>query len=158
PRNLFDSAVPCGTSVTADVLLRLAVVTGEVRYETAATAAIRPLAPLMMRYPSGFGPFLSALGFQLGPGVEVARVWPAGGAAGAADALLDQVFSRYLPARVLAGAPEGETGGLPLTEGKAPRSGRATAYVCERYACQAPTTDPAELGTQLDGRLGVVAR
>src|SRR5262249_26299419 len=119
--------------------------------------AIRPLAPLMMRYPSGFGRFLSALDFHLGPRVEVALVWPAGSAAGAADALLDQVFSRYLPARVLAGAPEGATGGLPLTEGKAPRSGQATAYVCERYACQAPTTDPAELGRQLESRAGVAA-
>src|SRR5262249_47733855 len=158
PRNLFDSAVPCGTSVAADGLLRLAVVTGEERYERTATAAIRPLAPLMMRYPSGFGRFLSALDFHLGPRVEVALVWPVGSAPGAADALLDQVYSRYLPARVLAGPPEGETGGPPLTTNKAPRSGRAPAYVCERYACQAPTTDPAELGTQLDGRVGAVAR
>jgi uncharacterized protein YyaL (SSP411 family) len=29
------------------------------------------------------------------------------------------------------------------------RDGRATAYVCEGYACQAPTTDPEELAGQL---------
>ena len=78
PRSLFDSAVPCGTSVAADVLFRLAVLTGEAGYERTALAAIRPVAPLMQRYPSGFGRFLSALDFHLGPPVEVALVWPAG--------------------------------------------------------------------------------
>jgi uncharacterized protein YyaL (SSP411 family) len=154
PRNLFDSAVPCGTSVAADVLLRLAVLTGEARYERHGVAAIRPVAPLMLRYPAGFGRFLSALDFHLGPPVEVAVVWPAGARVGPGDPLLHEVFSRYLPGRVVAGAPEGDTDGLPLLAGKVARAGRTTAYVCERYACQAPTDDPAELGRQLDGRVG----
>ncbi len=157
PRNLFDSAVPCGTSVAADVLLRLAVLTGDDRYERMAVTALRPMAPLMMRYPSGFGRFLSALDFHLGPRVEVALVWPAGSPADATEPLLREVFSRYLPARAIAGAPEGGTAGLPLTEGKAPRSGLVTAYVCEQYACQAPTSDAAELGRQLESRAGVAA-
>jgi uncharacterized protein YyaL (SSP411 family) len=28
--------------------------------------------------------------------------------------------------------------------------GRATAYLCERYACQLPTTSPEQLAAQLD--------
>jgi uncharacterized protein YyaL (SSP411 family) len=156
PRSLFDSAVPCGTSVAADVLFRLAVLTGEAGYERTALAAVRPVAPLMQRYASGFGRFLSALDFHLGPPVEVALVWPAG-AAGGADQLLREVFSRYLPTRVVAGAPEGGAADLALLAGKTAQTGQPTAYVCERYACQAPTTDPAELGRQLDGRVGRAA-
>jgi uncharacterized protein YyaL (SSP411 family) len=156
PRSLFDSAVPCGTSVAADVLFRLAVLTGEAGYERTALAAIRPVAPLMQRYPSGFGRFLSALDFHLGPPVEVALVWPAGAPEGA-DQLLREVFSRYLPTRVVAGAPEGGAADLVLLAGKTAQAGQPTAYVCERYACQAPTTDPAELGRQLDGRAGRAA-
>lgn len=72
--------------------------------------------------------------------------------------LLHEIFSRYLPTRVVAGAPERETGGLPLTEGKVARSGHSTAYVCERYACQAPTSEPAELGRQLEGRVEAATR
>jgi uncharacterized protein YyaL (SSP411 family) len=156
PRSLFDSAVPCGTSVAADVLFRLAVLTGERSHESTALAAVRAVAPLMQRYPSGFGRFLSALDFHLGPPVEVALVWPAGAPAGA-EPLLREVFSRYLPTRVAAGASEADTEGLELLAGKTTRGGRATAYVCERYACQAPTTDPGELGRQLDGRAGAGA-
>src|SRR5262249_60273038 len=55
PRNLFDNAVPCGTSVAIDWLLRLAVFFGEERYGTIAARPLRPLADLMTRYPSGFG-------------------------------------------------------------------------------------------------------
>jgi uncharacterized protein YyaL (SSP411 family) len=155
PRSLFDSAVPCGTSVAAEVLLRLGALTGEGRLERLGLAALRPVAPLMVRYPSGFGRFLGALDFHLGPPVEVAVVWPPPGDPAGRAALLGQVFGRYLPTRVLAGGAEGTGGGpaLPLLAGKPARAGRATAYVCERYACQAPTTEPAELGRQLDERV-----
>ena len=158
PRSLFDSAVPCGSSVAADVLLRLAVLTGESDLERRGVSTIRSVAPLMGRYPSGFGRFLAALDFHLGSPIEVAVVW--GGDGRPADRppllapLLAEVFRRYLPNRVLTGGVEGAGGDLPLLAGKRARGGQPTAYVCEAYACQAPTTEPGELGGQLDGRGG----
>jgi uncharacterized protein len=153
PRNLFDSAVPCGSSVAADVLLRLALLTGESDLGRRAVDTIRSVAPLMGRYPSGFGRFLAALDFHLGSPVEVALVWPPGAPDDRLGPLLSEVFGRYLPNRVLTGGAEGSGGDLPLLAGKRAR-GRPTAYVCEGYACQAPTTEPADLGGQLDGRGG----
>src|SRR5205823_4484943 len=79
PRNLFDNAVPCGSSVAIETLLRLEVLTGESSYETAALKALRPMADLMARHASGFGRFLCALDFHLGPVAEVALVAPLGG-------------------------------------------------------------------------------
>ena len=76
PRNLFDNAVPSGTSVAIEWLLRLAAVLGEARYEAIALEALRPMADLMTRYPTGFGRYLSALDFHLGPVTEVALVGP----------------------------------------------------------------------------------
>ncbi len=150
PRNLFDNAVPCGSSVAADLLLRLAVLTGETVFERKALQAIRGVAPLMGRYASGFGRWLSALDFHLRPPLEVALVWPARGEAGR-QTLLAEVFRRYLPTLVLAGKAEGsDVQGIPLLEGKGALDGKPTAYVCERYACQAPTTDSEVLGAQLD--------
>jgi uncharacterized protein YyaL (SSP411 family) len=154
PRGLFDSAVPCGSSVAADVLLRLAVLTGSEELERRGVDTIRSVAPLMGRYPSGFGRFLGALDFHLGSPVEVALVWAPGSTPADRERLIGEVFRRYLPNRVVTGAIEGAGGDLPLLAGKRAFGGRPTAYVCERYACQAPTTDPAELGSQLDGRGG----
>jgi hypothetical protein len=151
PRNLFDNAVPSGTSVAIDWLLRLAVVLGEERYEAAALAALRPMADLMQRYPSGFGRYLSALDFHLGPVAEVALVWRAGERATLAP-LLGTVLARYQPNRVVVGAEEGAAGaaGLPLLAERPTVDGRPTAYVCEHYVCQLPVTDPEALARQLD--------
>jgi uncharacterized protein YyaL (SSP411 family) len=151
PRNLFDNAVPCGSSVAIDVLLRLAVLTGEDRYATAAPKALRPLADLMTRYPSGFGRFLSALDFHLGPVVEVAIVAPAEG--DGARALATEVFRRYLPNRVVTGMVAGDAGaaaGVPLLVGREAVGGKATAYVCRNYTCDFPVTDREGLAQQLD--------
>ncbi len=151
PRNLFDNAVPCGTSVAIEWLLRLAIVFGEERYEAVALTALRPIADLLHRYPSGFGRYLSALDFHLGPVAEVALVWP--GADGAAAApLLHAVFDRYMPNRLVVGAPEGSRAGvgLPLLAERTAVDGKATAYVCRRYVCQLPVTEPSALASQLE--------
>jgi uncharacterized protein YyaL (SSP411 family) len=151
PRNLFDNAVPSGTSVAIETLLRLAVLTGEAIYEARALAALRPLADLMGRHPSGFGRFLCALDFHLGPKVEVALVTP--GRDGDVESLGPEVFGRYLPNRVVVGATDGDTpaaAGIPLLEGRGVVDGKPTAYVCRNYACELPVTDAAALGRQLE--------
>ncbi|PYM22508.1 MAG: thioredoxin domain-containing protein [Candidatus Rokuibacteriota bacterium] len=150
PRNLFDNAVPSGTSVAIETLLRLAELTGEPAYETRATAALRPLADLMGRHPSGFGRFLCALDFHLGPRVEVALV---GAPGDGLQPLVDEVFGRFLPNRVVAGVVGGDRRGaerLPLLESREAIGGRATAYVCRNYACDLPATDRETLARQLD--------
>ena len=151
PRNLFDNAVPSGTSVAIETLLRLAVLTGEATYESRAQAALRPVADLIGRYPSGFGRFLCALDFHLGPRVEVALVTPAGD--GGAESLVAEVFGRYLPNRVVAGMAAGDApaaAGIPLLESRIAVEGKATAYVCRNYACELPVTARAALARQLD--------
>ena len=62
---------------------------------------------------------------------------------GAADteAMLRVVFEPFVPNKVVAGGDAD----IPLLEGRHTRNGHATAYVCEHYVCQAPTTDPQEL-------------
>ena len=151
PRNLFDNAVPSGSSVAIETLLRLAVLTGEDRYEARALQALRPVADLMTRYPSGFGRFLCALDFHLGPRVEVALV--AAPRDGGLDALAEEVFGRFLPNRVVAGMVAGDTAaaaGLPLLASREAVGGHATAYVCRNYACDLPATDRETLARQLD--------
>jgi uncharacterized protein YyaL (SSP411 family) len=139
PKDMFDNATPSGNAVATDVLLRLALLTGRDDYERAARGVLELLRDSMARYPLGFARSLSALDFLLGRPKEVAVV----GQPGAPDteSMLRVVFEPFVPNKVVAGG----AAAVPLLEGRAPRSGQATAYVCEHYVCQAPTTDPDEL-------------
>src|SRR5438067_1043038 len=147
----YDNAVPCGSSVAVEVLLRLAALTGEERYERHALSALRPIADLMSRHPTAFGRFLCALDFHLGPRVEIALVAPT--KVEETAPLAEEVFGRWLPNLVAAGMVSGHregAAGVPLLEGRAAIEGKATAYVCRNYACELPVTDRAALAKQLD--------
>jgi uncharacterized protein YyaL (SSP411 family) len=126
------------------------VLTGESRYEDHALRALRPIADLMGRHPSGFGRFLCALDFNVGPRVEIALVRPASG--DGLEPLVAEAFGRYLPNRVVAGGVAGDAAAasLPLLAGRDAIGGRATAYVCRNYACDLPVTDRDGLRRQLE--------
>jgi uncharacterized protein YyaL (SSP411 family) len=44
----------------------------------------------------------------------------------------------------------GDEAKLRLLENRPLQEGRATAYVCEAYACKQPVTNPADLAAQLE--------
>ena len=50
------------------------------------------------------------------------------------------------PNRVVALVQPGLEKLLPLAAGKTPVDGKPAAYVCRDFACQAPTTDPRDVG------------
>ena len=152
PKELFDNAVPSGNSVAAEVLQRLALLTGEAAYEAAGVSALRGVRDLLPRAPSMFGTALGALDLYLSAAKEVAIVGDP--ADDRTRRLVEEVWRRYLPNVVLAAtAPEdGDDAALvPLLEGRMPVDGRAAAYVCERFVCQRPVTEPDELAAQLTG-------
>jgi uncharacterized protein YyaL (SSP411 family) len=150
PRELFDNAVPAGSSVAADVLQRLGRLTGDEALERSGLAALRPVLGVLARAPTGFGHALGAVDFALSRVREVAVV----GRPAAADtgALLAQAWRTYQPNRVLAMAAPGDRDAVaevPLLAERATLGGRATAYVCEHFVCKRPVTEPEELAAQL---------
>jgi hypothetical protein len=150
PRELFDNAVPAGSSVAADVLQRLGRLTGEQAWERSGLAALRPVLGVVARAPTGFGHALGAVDFALGRVREVAIV----GEPGADDtaAMLATVWRTYQPNRVVAMAAPGDRDAVaevPLLAERTALGGRATAYVCEHFVCKLPVTEPGELAAQL---------
>jgi uncharacterized protein YyaL (SSP411 family) len=151
PKDLYDNAVPSGNSAAAGVLLRLARFTGEPAYEDAAISALRLVLDGMRRAPTGFGHALCALDFAVGPVKEVAIVGDPEGED--TQALIGVVRERFRPNVVVAVAAPGDAEAavaIPLLRDRPRIEEKATAYVCERFACKLPVTDPAGLRHQLD--------
>ncbi|HEX3831989.1 MAG TPA: thioredoxin domain-containing protein, partial [Solirubrobacteraceae bacterium] len=141
-KDLDDSPIPAAGSSAAFGLLRLALVTGEADYEERALGVLRVLAPIVGRHPQGFGHALQALDFYVSKVHEVALV----GSGDSLSQLARVVRGDYRPHVVLAGGPRD---GVPLLEGREPIDGRAAAYVCEGFVCQAPVTTADELAAAL---------
>jgi len=146
PKEIMDNATPAGNSVAADVLLRLAAFTGEDVYRQFADDYLFPMADVMVQHPQAFGHALGALDFAISQSKEIAIT----GDPKQADTrdLLEVINTRYLPNSVLACAtPEdGEAIlTLPLLADRPLKDGKATAYVCQNFACLAPVNTPEEL-------------
>ncbi len=151
PKELVDNAVPSGNSAAADVLQRLAHLTGERRYEQAGVGALRLVRDAMAGAPSGFGHALCALDLYLSKAKEVAIVGDP--ASPETAALAAEVTSRrFLPNRVLAVASaedEASRDAVALLRDRPPMDGRPTAFVCEGFVCRLPVTEPDALVAQL---------
>ncbi|HEX8706899.1 MAG TPA: thioredoxin domain-containing protein [Pyrinomonadaceae bacterium] len=149
-KDYFDNATPSGNSVATEVLLYLAVLTGNEDYSRRATTVFRLLREPLERYGAAFGRLLCALDFHLSSPREIAVI-------GESDspetrALLREIWSRYLPNKIVVQAPEGDARAaeaVPLLRERPMLKGRSTAYVCENYTCRSPVTSPAELAGQL---------
>jgi uncharacterized protein YyaL (SSP411 family) len=135
-KDLEDHPIPSGNASAALGLLRLAALTGEHEYERRAVSVLRLLHEVAPKHPQAFGHLLQALDFHLSPTCEVALVGED------VRALERVVRGTFRPGIVLAG---GEQDGVPLLQDRHPVEGRAAAYVCERFVCKAPVTEPEEL-------------
>jgi len=142
----MDNATPAGNSVAADVLLRLAAFTGEEDYRRRADNYLRPIADITVQHPQSFGHLLGALDFAISQSKEIAII----GDAKQPDtrALLDVINDRYLPNSVLAcSVPDNLEAiqSIPLLADRPQKDGKATAYVCQNFACLAPVNTPEGL-------------
>ena len=99
---------------------------------------LRLLHELAPKHPQAFGHLLQALDFHLSPVKEIALV-------GEDLRPLERVVRGAFRPHVVVAASSGQANGVPLLEGRSPVDGRPAAYVCERFACKAPVTQPEEL-------------
>ena len=145
----YDGAEPSATSVTTRNLIRLGQLTGEARFMSLAERTFE-------RYGAGLGhvvrvmPLMAAnLALWHGRRSEVVVA----GDSDSADfkALERVVAGTYLPWAVTIMRPSDgpPAASLPWLAAMTAKGGRATAYVCQAFACQAPTDDAAALEEQL---------
>ena len=130
---------PPGAERQLDARLRAAAPRPDLRRRRARGArgvgVLRLIARPMVRVPSAFGWALVALDLHLAPRREIAIV----GAARLAESRAPPSPAGTRHAVVAFGPADGRA----AARGKGARRRPAAVYVCERFACRAPVTDPA---------------
>ncbi len=155
PREAYDGAVPSGNSVAMLNLARLSRFTGDMSYDARARKVGQAFAGQVSSAPSAHTFMLTAADFLAGPTTEIVLA----GRAGAADvdAMRRAIETVYVPDRVLLfrpdDAPDPVIAIAAYTRDQTSQGGRATAYICRNFACERPTTDPADVTRSLGATL-----
>lgn len=149
----YDGAEPSGNSIHALNLLRLHELTTDDAYRKRAERTLRAFGAVLSRSPSSLSEMLLAVDFQLDTAKQIVIVVPTSPAQ--ARPFLQKLRSSFLPNRVLTIVAEGQdlterARLVPLVENKVAQRGLATVYVCERRACELPTTDPEVFAKQIE--------
>jgi uncharacterized protein len=143
-KDVYDNATPSGNSVAAEVLLRLALFTGEAEYRKKAEAVIGAVKELAVRSPNGFGRLLSAMDLAIGPSLEIAIIGEK--ESSEVKSMLKVINETYQPNKVVALGP---ARGIELLAHRELVDGKPVAYVCRDFVCDAPVTDPEALRAAL---------
>jgi uncharacterized protein len=144
----YDGAEPTPSSLAAANLLRLALLTESKELRERADKTIKSVGEQLDKLPSAMAQMLCAIDLSVAKPRQVVIA----GTRDAADtkALLRAVRSMFAPNQMVLladGGPSQEWLGkrLETVQGMKPVDGRAAAYVCENFVCQAPETDPEKL-------------
>ena len=138
-KSAYDGATPSGASMAIHSLLRLAKHLDNPEFHDKAVETLLLYFHQMERMPSGSGQLLCELAFLLSTPKEIAIVGEKGDAK--TDAMLEALHGIYLPNKIVALSESADAQTLPLLANKPRVDDTATAYVCENYVCQAPTTE-----------------
>ncbi|MEO5567948.1 MAG: thioredoxin domain-containing protein, partial [Gemmatimonadaceae bacterium] len=144
PRDVTDNALPSGNSLACDLLARIGILMADDESRRIASLVVDSLAEPLARHPLAFGHLLGVADMLVNGSVELAIIGDAD-SAGFAE-LARAAGQTFVPAFIVAGGTD-ET--IPLLENRPATRGKATAYVCRSFACEAPTTTPADLVDQL---------
>ena len=149
----YDGAEPAGNSVAAMNLFRLAQITDNKPLREKAVQTLLAFGELLQKQPVVMPQMVAAYAFSLAKADQIV-------VASALDDsmrrdVLDQIYSRYLPNKVVV-LLDGSEGQKRLSEinpffaSIAAHPGKTTVYVCQDYVCRLPTSDVATLATILD--------
>jgi uncharacterized protein YyaL (SSP411 family) len=135
-KDLQDSPVPSGNAMLAYVLLRLSRIWGDDELEHLAVSVFGLVEPALRRAPGFFAWALCGIDLWLSPRREIAVV---------GDVNAPVARAALAPFQPNAAVAVGPAEDVPLLTGKQPVDGKTAVYVCERFACRAPITEPEEV-------------
>ncbi len=151
----YDGAEPAANSTTALSLLRISQMTDNAQWRAAAEQALALFSGRLEETPQAMPQMLAALDFHLDKPKQIIIA----GVRQREDTekMLRQVHERYIPNRVILLADGGAgqefiSRYVPFIQSVRMKENKATAYICENYACKLPTSDLIVLRELLDKR------
>ncbi len=151
-KKLYGGAIPSGNAISIGNLARLHRMTGDPAHATRAEALVRAFSGEIAAQPSAYAETLCGLDFHFGPTREIVVA----GERDAPDtrAMIAELRKGFRPNQVvLLRTPENAEALAklaPYTETQKSLGGKATAYVCRDFACDAPTTEIAKMAASLE--------
>jgi len=136
----YDGAEPSANSISAMNLLRLARMLHDPTFENRARELFGAFAVMLERAPHAVPQLACAYDFAQSPPGQIVLV---GKDSDGYPELLRTAQAPFLPNFVLLGE------GIDPTRDMKPVDGKAAAYVCRDFTCQAPVTDPDAFRTML---------
>jgi uncharacterized protein YyaL (SSP411 family) len=152
PKEIYDGAMPSGNSAAALNLQKLARYTFNAELSQKADEQLKAFAGAVEGYPAGHALFMAAIDFAYSPSSEVVIAGDL--LKEDTQAMIKEIQTRYAPNTLVILNPIGADGQkvesvIPLVQGKNAIGGNATAYVCENFSCQSPTSSLEELKEML---------
>ncbi|XP_043513110.1 spermatogenesis-associated protein 20 isoform X1 [Frieseomelitta varia] len=149
-KEAYDGAEPSGNSIAAENLLRLADYFDRSEFKDKAVRLFRAFRHLLMQRPIAVPQLISALVRYHDDATQIYVVGKRG--AKDTDDLLQVIYKRLIPNRILLLIDPDETGGMLLRKNEhlrnlKPVDNRATAYVCKHRTCSLPVTSSEQLTT-----------
>lgn len=148
----YDGAEPSPNSVATLNLLRLAEITDNAEWQKMATQSLSFFTGSMEKMAQAVPQMLVALDFSLSKAKQIVIA----GTPSSSDTqqLLQTLNKTFVPNKVVLLTEGGEKQSslakiAPFAAQMKMLGGKATAYVCENYACKAPTTDPKTFAESL---------
>jgi uncharacterized protein YyaL (SSP411 family) len=144
----FDGAIPSPNSIAAMNLLRLSQMIDSASHRSRAGKTLQAFSSNFIRSPQSMPHMLAALSFYLDTPKQI--ILSGDRFASTTKAMLNEIYRHYLPNKVilLADGAEGQdflNQKLEILKAINPVEGETTAFVCENYTCDLPTTELATL-------------
>ncbi len=148
PKDIYDGATPSGNSVATLNLLRLSRITGRSELEDMAHMQFKAFSKSVAHYPSAYSYFMMSVIHAYSKAREIVLVGKREDTS--TQKLMDKINSNYMPNTVVVFKDINENQTkinklINYVEHNEVVDNKATAYVCEGFACKAPINDWKEL-------------
>jgi uncharacterized protein YyaL (SSP411 family) len=149
PRDAMDNATPSGTSLAAELFVRVGHALDEEECRRAAEQVFEKEAPVLARFGPAYGRLLSALDRSIAEPVEIVIVGARDDAA--TGRLVRAAHRRFVRNLTVVGRhPDEPMDGVPLLEDRHLSEGRPAAYICRGYTCRLPVTAADAVVAEID--------